>query len=88
MLEVIIGRPARKVIHTKVVIPRQKQEKMAEQIKLETGNKKLETGNQKPDLKKRKSEQSVAMDHLTRSSFKGSVYNLIMKRFKNTKILL
>ena len=89
MLEVLIGRPVRKVISEKVVFPRQKQEKMTEQIKLDkTGNQKLESGNQKPVLKKRQSEQSsVAMDHLTRSSLKGPVYNSIMKRFNN-KILL
>jgi hypothetical protein len=85
MLELVMGRPLRKVIYEKVVFPRRKEELETGKLetgKLETGKLetgKLETGKldktgkQKPVLKRKKSEQKIPVHHLTRSTFIGSV---------------
>jgi hypothetical protein len=66
MLELVIGRPIRKVIYERVVFPRRKDE-LDKTGKLET--RKLEkTGKLKPVLKRRKSEKKISIHHLTRST--------------------
>jgi hypothetical protein len=71
MLELLIGRPIRKVIYERVIFPRRKDE-LDKTGKLETGKlemRKLEkTGKLKPVLKRRKSEKKISIHHLTRST--------------------
>jgi hypothetical protein len=85
MLELLIGRPLRKVIYERVVFPRRNKELETGKLetgKLETG--KLETGKLETGKQKRgKSEKKVSIHHLTRSTLIGSIYDSILNRYKN-----